>query len=123
MKCSGLPAPPDAITGIYAVLAFSVAQRNQEIAIRMTLGAQRASIAQLVLASGGKLALLGCGLGVLGSLAVSQLVGSLLFGVSAMDPFTYAAVAAAVIAAALAASYVPSRGAARTVPLDALRAE
>jgi len=70
-----------AITGIYAVIAFSVSQRTQEIAIRMTLGAQRASIAKLVLVSGAKLALLGCGLGVLRSLAVSRLVSSFLFGV------------------------------------------
>ena len=65
-----------ALTGIYAVVAFTVSLRTQEIAIRMALGAQRAGIARLVIASGAKLALLGCGLGVLGSLAVSRLVKS-----------------------------------------------
>ena len=69
-----------ALTGIYAVVAFSVTMRTREIAIRMALGAQRSSIARMVLVSGMKLALLGCGLGVLGSLAVSRLVSSFLFG-------------------------------------------
>jgi putative ABC transport system permease protein len=65
-----------AITGIYAVVAFSVSLRTQEIAIRMALGAKRSGIARLVLISGARLALLGCGLGVLGSLAVSVLSSS-----------------------------------------------
>ena len=80
-----------AITGIYAVVAFSVSLRTQEIAIRMALGAQRTGIARLVLISGAKLALLGCGLGVLGSLAISRLVSSFLFNVSATDPLVYIA--------------------------------
>jgi len=110
-----------AITGIYAVMAFSVAQRNQEIAIRMTLGAQRASIAQLVLASGGQLALLGCGLGVVGSLAVSQLVGSFLFGVSATDPFAYSGAVLIMMVMALLASALPAMRAASADPMKALR--
>jgi putative ABC transport system permease protein len=110
-----------AITGIYGVIAFSVSQRNQEIAIRMTLGAQRASIAQMVLASGGKLALLGCGLGVLGSLAVSQLVGSLLFGVSATDPFAYFGAVLTMMLMALLASTFPALRAASADPMKALR--
>lgn len=65
-----------AIAGIYTVMAFSVSQRTQEVAIRMALGAQRAGIARLVLVSGAKLALIGCGLGVLGSLGVSRRVRS-----------------------------------------------
>ncbi len=109
------------ITGIYGVIAFSVAQRNQEIAIRMTLGAQRASIAQMVLASGGKLALLGCGVGVLGSVAVSQLVGSLLFGVSATDPFAYSGAVLLMMMMALLASAVPAMRAASADPMKALR--
>ncbi len=75
-----------AITGIYAVVAISVSLRTREIAIRMALGAQRASIARLVLISGAKMALLGYMFGVLGSVAVSRLVSSLLFDVSATDP-------------------------------------
>jgi putative ABC transport system permease protein len=110
-----------AITGIYGVIAFSVGQRNQEIAIRMTLGAQRASIAQTVLASGAKLALLGCGLGVLGSLAVSQLVSSLLFGVSATDPFAYSGAVLIMMMMALLASAFPAMRAASADPMKALR--
>jgi len=71
------------------VMAFSVSQRTQEIAIRVTLGAHRAGIAKLVLVSGVRLTLLGSGLGVLGSLALSRLVSSFLFGVSATDPLIY----------------------------------
>jgi ABC-type antimicrobial peptide transport system permease subunit len=70
-----------------------------------------------------RLSVVGVTLGLAGAVASTRLMTSLLFGVSALDPATYAAVAAAVIAAAVGASYLPSRGAARAVPLDALRAE
>lgn len=110
-----------AITGIYAVMAFSVSQRTQEIAIRMSLGAQRAGIAKLVLASGAKLALLGCGLGVLGSLAVSRLVSSFLFDVSATDPFVYSGAVVMMLLMALLASALPAMRAASADPIDALR--
>lgn len=110
-----------AITGIYAVMAFSVSQRNREIAIRMTLGAQRSNIAQMVLLSGGKLALLGCALGVLGSLAVSKLVASFLFGISATDPFTYSGAVLIMLLLALLASTLPAMRAASTDPVKPLR--
>jgi predicted permease len=110
-----------AITGIYAVMAFSVSQRNREIAIRMTLGAQRASIAQMVLLSGGRLALLGCALGVVASLAVSQLVGSFLFGVSATDPFAYSGAVLIMMLLALLASALPALRAASSDPIKPLR--
>jgi len=110
-----------AITGIYAVMAFSVSQRTQEIAIRMTLGAQRAGIAKLVLVSGAKLTLLGCGLGVLGSLAVSRLVSSFLFGVSATDPIIYILCVLIMMIMALLASSLPAARAASADPMDALR--
>jgi putative ABC transport system permease protein len=110
-----------AVTGIYAVMAFSVSQRNREVAIRMTLGAQRADIAQMVLASGGKLALLGCILGVLGSLAVSRLVASFLFGVSATDPFTYSGAVLVMLFLALLASAIPALRAASSDPIKPLR--
>jgi len=110
-----------AITGIYAVMAFSVSQRTQEIAIRMTLGAQRGGIAKLVLSSGAKLALLGCGLGVLGSLAASRLVSSFLFGVSATDPLVYITAVLIMLAVALLASALPATRAASAEPIDALR--
>jgi putative ABC transport system permease protein len=110
-----------AITGIYAVVAFSVSLRTHEIAIRMALGAQRAGIARLVLISGAKLALLGCGLGVVGSLAVSRLVSSFLFEVSATDPLIYIACVLMMVIMALLASTVPATRAASADPIDALR--
>ena len=110
-----------AITGIYAVLAFSVSLRTQEIAIRMALGAQRAGIARLVLISGVKLALLGCGLGVLGSFAVSRLVSGFLFNVSPTDPLIYLAGVLLMMVLALLASALPASRAASADPLGALR--
>ena len=110
-----------AITGIYAVMAFSVSQRTQEIAIRMTLGAHRAGIAKLVLVSGVRLTLLGCGLGVLGSLALSRLVSSFLFGVSATDPLIYILCVLIMMIMALLASTLPASRAASANPMDALR--
>jgi putative ABC transport system permease protein len=110
-----------AITGIYAVVAFSVSLRTQEIAIRMALGAQRIGIARLVLISGAKLTLLGCGLGLLGSLAVSRLVKSFLFNVSATDPLVYIAAALTMMLMALLASVLPATRAASVDPIDALR--
>jgi len=111
-----------AITGIYGVMAFSVAQRAQEIAIRMTLGAQRTAIAKLVLASAAKLALFGCGLGVLGSLAVSRLLSSFLFGVSPTDPLVYTVCVSIMMATALLASALPAASATSADPMDALHA-
>jgi putative ABC transport system permease protein len=110
-----------AITGIYAVVAFSVSLRTQEIAIRKALGAKRSGIARLVLISGARLALLGCGLGVLGSLAVSRLVSSFLFEVSATDPIIYVTGVLIMILLALLASVLPATRAASADPIDALR--
>jgi ABC-type antimicrobial peptide transport system permease subunit len=111
-----------ALTGIYAVVAFSVTLRSREIAIRMALGAQRGSIAQMVLLSGMKLALAGCAAGVLGSLAVSRLVGAFLFGVSATDPLVYAATIMTMLLISLFASAIPANRAASADPVEALRA-
>ena len=111
-----------ALTGIYAVVAFSVTLRAREIAIRMALGAQRKSIARMVLLSGLKLAFAGCALGVLGSLAVSRLVGSFLFGVSATDPLVYAATIATMCGISILATALPANRAASTDPVLALRA-
>jgi len=103
------------------VMTFSVSQRTQEIAIRMTLGAHRAGIAKLVLVSGVRLTLLGCGLGVLGSLAVSRLVSSFLFGVSATDPLIYILCVLIMMIMALLASTLPASRASSANPMDALR--
>ena len=110
-----------AITGIYAVVAFSVSLRRQEIAVRMALGAQRTGIARLVLISGARLALLGCGLGVLGSLATARLVSSFLFEVSATDPVIYVVAVLTMMLLALVASALPATRAASANPVDALR--
>jgi putative ABC transport system permease protein len=110
-----------AITGIYAVMAFSVSQRTSEIAIRMALGSQRGGIAKLVLVLGAKLTLLGCVIGILGSLAVSRLVSSLLFNVSATDPLIYLVCILIMITMALLASTLPARRAASADPMQALR--
>ena len=110
-----------AIIGIYAVITFTVSQRSHEIAIRMALGAQRTGIARFVLISGAKLALLGCGFGVIGSLAVSRLIRSFLFEVSATDPLIYLACVLMMILVALLASAIPATRAASADPIDALR--
>jgi predicted permease len=109
------------LTGIYAVVAFSVSLRTQEIAIRMALGAQRTGIARLVLISGAKLALIGCVLGVFGSLAVSRLVSSFLFEVSATEPIIYTGSVLIMIFLALLASALPATRAASADPIEALR--
>jgi predicted permease len=109
--------------GIYGVISYSVTQKTREIGIRTALGASESQVVSMFVTRGLRLALVGVLLGLAGAVASTRLMTSLLFGVSAIDPATYAAVAAAVIAAAVAASYVPSRGAARAVPLEALRAE
>ncbi len=110
-----------AMTGIYAVVAFSVSLRTQEIAIRMALGAQRGGIARLILVAGAKLGLLGCGFGVLGSLAASRLVRSFLFDVSATDPLVYIAAVLTMMLMALLASALPATRAASADPIQALR--
>jgi len=110
-----------AVTGIYAVVAFSVSLRRQEIAVRMALGAQRTGIARLVLLSSVRLALLGCGIGLAGSYAASRLVSSFLFEVSATDPFIYVAAAVIMMGMTVLASAIPARRAAAADPMEALR--
>lgn len=110
-----------AVTGIYAVVAFSVSLRRQEIAVRMALGAQRTGIARLVLLSSVRLALLGCGIGLAGSYAASRLVSSFLFEVSATDPFIYVAGVLILMGMTVLASAIPARRAAAADPMDALR--
>lgn len=110
-----------AITGIYAVVAFSVSLRTHEIAIRMALGAKQKDVLQLVLASGTKLAFLGCALGVFASLATARIVTSFLFEVSATDPHIYVISIVLMLLMALLASLLPGLRAASTDPVDALR--
>lgn len=110
-----------AVIGIYAVMAFSVSQRGKEIAIRMALGARRADITKLVLLSGLKLALLGCGLGVVCSLALSRVISSFLFDVSATDAFVYSGAVLTMMLMALVASAFPAMRACTVDPVEALR--
>jgi predicted permease len=110
-----------AFTGIFAVVSFSVSLRTQEIAIRMALGAQRTSIARLILHSGAKIALLGCALGVAASFAISRLVNAFLFDVSATDPLVYSLAALIMLLLSLVASAFPAVRAAAADPIDALR--
>lgn len=108
-------------TGIYAVVAFSVSLRVQEIAIRMALGAQREGIVRLVLTTGAKLAFFGCCLGILGSLAASRLIASFLFGVGAAEPAIYVASVCIMVILAILASALPAVRAASVDPVKALR--
>jgi MacB-like periplasmic core domain len=110
-----------ALIGIYAVMAFTVSLRAPEIAIRMALGAPRTGIARLVLVSAAKIAFVGCGLGILGSMAMSKLVGSFLFDVSATDPLIYLAAVAMMMILAILASVLPAARAASIDPLQLLR--
>ncbi len=112
-----------AILGIYSVIAFSVASRVQEMAIRMALGSQRGAIMRLVLQSGAKLAVIGCVIGLAGAAAASGLLRSLLFGVSPFDPLVLSVAALGVMLLALAASGLPALRAASIDPMRALRSE
>ena len=112
-----------AVLGIYSVIAFSVALRVQEMAIRMALGSQRAGIMRLIVVSGLKLAAFGCVLGLAGAAADSALLRSLLFGVSPFDPVVLTMAAVGVLLLAVAASTLPALRAASIDPMQALRGE
>jgi len=112
-----------AVLGIYSVIAFSVASRTQEMAIRMTLGSQRSAIVSLVLVSGGRLAAIGCVIGLVGAAAASGLLRSMLFGVSPFDPAVLILAALCVLMLAIAASTLPAFRAASIQPMQALRGE
>lgn len=109
--------------GIYSIVAFSVASRTREMAIRIALGSQRADLQRLVLISGMKLTAAGAAIGVAGAAAASRLVRSFLFQVSPFDPVVLVVAAVAVFALALLASAVPARRAAMADPIQALRGE
>ncbi|HEY6401821.1 MAG TPA: FtsX-like permease family protein, partial [Blastocatellia bacterium] len=109
--------------GIYGVMAYSVSERTREIGIRVALGAERRDILKMVVAQGMKLALIGAVIGLGSSLALTRLMRSLLFEVSATDPLTFAGLAALLSIVAMLACYLPARRATNVDPMVALRCE
>jgi putative ABC transport system permease protein len=109
--------------GLFSVTAYAVAQRAREIGIRLALGAQPSAVRGLILSQALGMGLVGLGVGLVGALAASRLLGALLFGVGAGDPATYAAVSALLLVVMAAAAYFPARRATRVDPMIALRAE
>jgi len=111
------------IVGIYGVISYAVSQRTREIGIRMALGAQREQLTAMFVRQGLTLAFIGVAAGIVIAALALRLMSSLLFKVSAMDPWTYTAAAACILAIAWVACYLPSRGAAVVNPVRALRSE
>jgi len=109
--------------GVYGVLSYAVSQRTQEIGVRMALGASRQNVFALIVSQGAKLAGIGILCGVLGAAAVTRVVASLLYNVSATDPLSFVATAGFLAIVALLASYIPARRATGVDPIVALRAE
>jgi putative ABC transport system permease protein len=112
-----------AAVGIYGVMSYSVTQRTSEIGIRITLGAQPQDVFRIVVGEGLRFALIGVALGVAGGLALTRLLNSFLYGVSATDPLTFAGVAVLLILVSAAACFFPARRATRVDPIIALRYE
>jgi putative ABC transport system permease protein len=109
--------------GVYAVISYSVTRRTQEIGIRMTLGARRADVVSLIVRQGMPLVLLGAAVGVAAAGLLTRVLGSLLYGVGARDPATFAGVSLLLVLVASAACYLPARRAAAVDPMTALRCE
>ena len=112
-----------AALGIYGVISYSVSRRTRDIGVRMALGAEPADIFRMVVGEGLALAVAGVAVGLGLAFFATRILASLLFGVTATDPLTYAAVACLLVGIAALASYIPARRATRIDPIEALRAE
>jgi putative ABC transport system permease protein len=112
-----------AVIGLYGVISYGVTQRTREIGVRVALGADSAAVARLVVGNGLRLAVAGVALGTAGAFIATRALTGMLFGVSAGDPTTFAALTLVVATVALLASYVPARRALRIDPVEALRAD
>jgi putative ABC transport system permease protein len=104
-------------------MSYSVAQRRAEIGIRMALGAQKLDVLKLTVGEGLKLVFVGIGLGLIGAFLLTRLMSTLLFGITATDPLTFASISAVLIGVAFIASYIPALRATKVDPLIALRYE
>ena len=112
-----------ATIGLYGIVSYAVARRSREVGLRMSLGAEPGRVVWEVVREGMTLALVGAAVGLALAVAGAQMLRSLLFGVAALDPITFGAVPAVLLAVALVASYLPARRASRIDPVRALKAE
>jgi putative ABC transport system permease protein len=110
-----------AAVGIYGVIAYAVSRRTHEIGVRMALGADRHAILRMVIRYGVTLTAIGLAIGVPSALALSRVLGSLLYGVSATDPLVFASVSGLILLVSITACYAPARRATQLDPLTALR--
>ncbi len=109
--------------GLYGVLSYLVSQRRQEIGVRIALGAQASTVRNMVVRQGAQLALVGVGLGLAGSVALTRLLQGLLFGTAPLDPLAFSVTSLVLLGVVMLASYLPARKASNVDPIEALRME